>query len=131
MQHPSHTQSGTDHGVLVISQNGSSTKSVTPLPTAYSVVPPATRRTKEFSVPPVQGPVRPSTLLVSTATTEDEYAWLRKVKTAVETSTIDGMISWSAYHTDVHQAVIPPVAINALLPLFLDNAHSVAMIQKQ
>ena len=55
MQHPSHTQSGTDRDVLVISQNGSSTKSVTPLPTAYTVVPPATLRTKEFSVPPVQG----------------------------------------------------------------------------
>ena len=115
--------------MLVISQNGSSTKSVTPLPTAYTVVPPATLRKKEFSVPPVQGPVRPSTLLVSTAATEDEYAWLRKVKTAVETSTIDGMISWSAYHADVHQAIIPPAAINALLPLFLDNAHSVAMIR--
>lgn len=35
----------------------------------------------------------------------------------------------SAYHANIQQAVIPPPAINALLPLFLDNAHSVAMIR--
>ena len=57
------------------------------------------------------------------------YAWLNKVKTAVEKCTMDDMISWSAYHADAHQAVIPPAAINSLLPLFLDNAHSVAMVR--
>ena len=38
-------------------------------------------------------------------------------------------ISWSAYHAHIQQAVIPPAALNALLALFLDNAHSVAMIK--
>ena len=38
-------------------------------------------------------------------------------------------VSWSAYHADIQQTVIPPAAINALLPLFLDNAHSAAMIR--
>jgi hypothetical protein len=42
---------------------------------------------------------------------------------------MDGMILWSAYPADAHQAVIPPAAINSLLPLFLDNAHSVAMVR--
>ena len=37
-------------------------------------------------------------------------------------------LSLSAYHADMQQVIIPPAAINALLPLFLDNAHSVAMI---
>lgn len=129
MQHVSHTNGGADRGVLVISQDVSSTKSMAPLPSAYTDVPPATLRTKELTVPQVHGPVRPPNLLVSTTATEDEYAWLRKVKTAVETSTIDGMIWWSAYHADAQQADIPPAAINALLPLFLDNAHSVAMIR--
>jgi hypothetical protein len=40
----------------------------------------------------------------------------------IEKSTMDGWKSLSAYHTDVQQAAIPPAAINALLPLFLDNA---------
>ena len=38
-------------------------------------------------------------------------------------------ISWSAYHSSMQEAVIPPPAINALLPLFLDSARSVAMIK--
>jgi hypothetical protein len=37
-------------------------------------------------------------------------------------------ISWSAYHAALEESV-KPAAINALLPLFLDNAHSVAMIK--
>ena len=49
--------------------------------------------------------------------------------TAVEQSIMNVWISWSAYHADAHKAVIPPAAINALLPLFLDNAHSAAMIR--
>ena len=129
MQHPSHTHGGADRGVLVIGQGGSSTKSVTPLPSAYTIVPPAALKTKVFSAPAVQGPVRPPNLLTAAAAKEDMYAWLSKVKTAVEKSTMDGWISWSAYHADAHQAVIPPAAITALLPLFLDNAHSVAMIR--
>lgn len=43
---------------------------------------------------------------------------------------MDGWLSWSAYHADMLQtAVISPAAIVALLPLFLDNANSVAMIR--
>jgi hypothetical protein len=38
-------------------------------------------------------------------------------------------VSWSAYHADIQSAVIPSAAINALLPLFLESAHSVAMIK--
>ena len=129
MQHPSHTHGGTDRGILVISQSGSSSKSVTALPSAYTTVPPAALKMKDFCVPTAQGPMRPSNLLATIAAKEDEYAWLSKVKTALEQSTMDGWITWSAYHADMHQAVIPPAAINALLPLFLDNANSVAMIR--
>ena len=120
VQHPSHTHGGTDHGVPVISQGGSSTKSVTPLPSAYTMVQPAAIKTNAAAV---QGPVKPSNLLATKAATEDEYAWLSKVKTALEKSTMDGWISWSAYHADMQQAVIPPAAINALLPLFLDKTQ--------
>ena len=41
----------------------------------------------------------------------------------------DEWVSWSAYHASIQKTEIPPVAINALLPLFLENAHSVAMIK--
>ena len=128
IQHPSHTDGGTDRGVQLIGP-GTSSKSVTPLPSAYTIVPPAAFKTKEFTVPAIQGPARPSNLPAVAAATEVEYLWVRKVKTALKKSTVDGWKSWSAYHADMHQAVIPPPAINALLPLFLDNAPSVAIIQ--
>ena len=41
----------------------------------------------------------------------------------------DEWVSWSAYHANIQTTVIPPAAINALLPLFLENAHSVATIK--
>ncbi len=128
-QHRSHTHGGTERSVPVISQGGSSTKSVTLLPPANTIVPPAAFKTKDFSAPAVQGPVRPSNPLAAASATEDEYAWLSKVKMAVEKSIMDSCISWSAYHADTHRAVIPSAALNALLPLFLENTHSVAMIQ--
>jgi hypothetical protein len=59
VQHPSHTHGGTDRGVQVISQSGPSNKSVTPLPPAYTTVPPAAFKTKDFSVPAIQGPMSP------------------------------------------------------------------------
>ncbi|KAI4830181.1 hypothetical protein KUCAC02_001831 [Chaenocephalus aceratus] len=59
MQHPSHTHGGADRGVLVIGQGGSSTKSVTPLPSAYTIVLPAALKTKVFSAPAVQGAAAP------------------------------------------------------------------------
>ena len=108
---------------------GTSSKSVTSLSSAYTIVPPAAFKTKEFTAPAIQGPVRLFNLPAVAAATEDECLWLRKVKTALEKSTVEGWVSGSAYHADMYQGVIPPPAIDALLPLFLDNAHSVAMIR--
>ncbi len=59
----------------------------------------------------------PSTFLATAAAKNDEYAWLSKVKTDFEQSTMDGWISWSAYYADVFQTVISPAAINPLLPV--------------
>ncbi len=129
VQHPSHTNGGIDRGIPVISQSGSSTKSVTPLPSAYTMVQPAAIAIKDFSAPTLQGPIKLSNFLVTKTAKEDENAWLSKVKTAVEKSTVGGWISWSAYYADMQQAVVPPAAINAPLPLFLDSANSVAMIR--
>ena len=48
---------------------------------------------------------------------------------SAKNSTIDGRYHGLADHADMQQAIIPPAATNALLPLFLDNANSVAMIR--
>ena len=39
------------------------------------------------------------------------------------------LVSWSAWHANIQNIEIPPAAINGLLPLFLDSAHSVAVIK--
>lgn len=131
MQHRSHNNPGVDRGVLVINQSTPSTRSVAHLPASYTTVPPAALKTKQFTAPAVQGPVKLSDLKTATTAADDEYKWLKTVIAALDKEELssDDWISWSAYHANIQQAVIPPPAINALLPLFLDNAHSVAMIR--
>ena len=53
--------------------------------------------------------------------------------TALQKQSVDEWVSWYAYHADVQQAVIPPAAINALLPLFVAMMamirHSMAIVK--
>lgn len=51
--------------------------------------------------------------------------------TAIEKQSLEKKewVSWSAYHAACDNTVIPPVSINAMMPLFLENAHSVAIIK--
>ena len=87
--------------------------------------------TKQFIAPPVKGPARPLDFQMTAKTREEENGWLGTVKAALDDPETNKTIwvSWSAYHADIQQTEIPPTAINALLPLFLDNAHSAAMIR--
>ena len=96
------------------------TKSVSPLPSAYAIVAPVILKTKEFIAPRESGPAITPDLSASTTAVEDDYAWLRKIRRAIERSTVYGMISWLAYHADAHQTEIQPAVI---------NAHSVAIIR--
>lgn len=61
----------------------------------------------------------------------EEIEWMAKVMAAIAKDKLDieEWLSWSAHHASIQQSVIPPSAITALLPLFLDNAHTVAMIK--
>ncbi len=115
--------------MVVIKQSSSSTKSIAPLPTNYTNVPPAVLKTKEFTVPSVQGFVKPADSTTFAHAKKDELGWLNKVMEALPKEHLDKMewVFWSAYHADIQNTVIPAAAINALLPLFLDSAHSVAM----
>ena len=128
MQHPTQTHRGTDRGVPVIGQ-GSSVNSVSSLPLSYTNVPPAVLKPEEFTAPVIQGPVRHRSVLEAEVAAVDKYEWLTKVHKALENSTVGRWISWSVYHADMQQNIIPLPAINVLLPLFLENVHSVAMIQ--
>ena len=77
---------------------------------------PTALRSNDFTAPAVQGHVRPSNLHVAVVATEDEYAWLGKVKTAADKSIMNGWISWSAYYADsacvVRVDLIPSPSFN-------------------
>jgi len=65
------------------------------------------------------------------AVSKEEWNWLNAVMESLRKQHLEktDWISWLAYHSSTLEAAIPPPAINALLPLFLDSAHSVAMIK--
>ena len=131
IQHLTDQSEGHDRGVVVINQSSSSTKTIAPLPTNYTSVPPAALKTKEFTVPSVQGLVKPANFTTFARAKKDELGWLNKAMEVLQKEHLGEMdwVSWSAYHANIQNTVIPPAAINALLPLFLDSAHSVAMIK--
>ncbi|MES9880446.1 MAG: hypothetical protein ABW185_06135, partial [Sedimenticola sp.] len=131
IQHQSHGSAGILRDKLVINQETSSNKSVPPLPASYTSVPPAALKTKEFTAPVVYGPVKPPDLQRVADAKAEERVWLDTVMAALDKAKLEtgDWISWSAYHAHIQQGEIPPAALNALLPLFLDNAHSVAMIK--
>ncbi|XP_041462085.1 uncharacterized protein LOC121413358 [Lytechinus variegatus] len=129
IQHPSHTNEGQQRDVVVIGQNVSPNKSVVPLPSEYTSVTPVAIRKQHFTAPAVEGPAKPPHLLAAEAAVREEYLWLRLVTETLQKKSINDWVSWSAYHADMQQAVMPPAAIISLLPLFVDSAHSVAMIR--
>ena len=130
MQHRSHEFEGNNRGVLIIDQTTSG-KAIAPLPQKYTSVLPAAFKTKEFKVPIINNPVRPSNFPAVSKAKKEEWKWLEAVMATLKKQHLEktDWISWSAYHSSMQEAVIPPPAINALLPLFLDSAHSVAMIK--
>ena len=77
----------------------------------------------------LQGPLY--TFQISKEAKVEEMRWLQTLMTALPKQQLDDTdwISWSAYHASVQEAIIPPSAINTLLPLFVDSAHSIAMIK--
>lgn len=75
--------------------------------------------------------MRPPNLQTVVRAAEAESDWLNTVMAALKKQQLDRMdlVSWAADHADIQKAVIPPAVINALLPLFLDSAHSVVIIR--
>ena len=73
----------------------------------------------------------PANLVTASSAVTEEYDWLNAVVNALKKGNLtkDEWVSWSEYHASVEITEIPLEAINALLPLFLENAYSVAMIK--
>ena len=131
MQHQSQSFHGYDRDWDIIDSLRSYTRSVSFLPSAYTSIPPAVIKTKQFTAPRFQGLVTPANLVTASSAVAKEYDWLNAVVNALKKGNLakDEWVSWSAYHASIQRTEIPPAAVNALLPLFLENAHSVAMIK--
>lgn len=109
IQHLPHECAGSDRGVLVMNQSTLSTRSIIPLPQAYTSVPPVALMTEQFTAPPVNGPVRPLDFQMATKTRDEEFEWLRAVMAALEEQETNkaSWVSWSTYHAGIQQTVIP------------------------
>ena len=113
-------------------------KKVTKLPESYTLVPGVTVTMSEVPFPEVCGLQKPGCSLMSKAVAQ-ENDWcdhLSKIISEGNYGTACGRaelhVSWAAYHSRRReQAVTPvhgPAAVTALLPLFLDDLKSQAMI---
>lgn len=104
-------------------------KSVKPLPAEYTYMPTAALRTPEPQVPELVGPCVPNVLAVK-ETLQHEYSPLDHLRELVGKPALDkeDYISWTAYSASHQPWFTDPLTNIALLPLFLENAHTVAMI---
>ena len=60
---------------------------------------------------------------------KSEYQWLNKVQELLEKDKLEDYISWSTHFSSLQSQAPRSQAIYALLPLFDENAHTMAMIQ--
>ena len=105
-----------------------SSKMIGRLPHYYTDVPRVSTNMKNISVP--------ATTVVSLARynfnkqTEEEYTWLEHTRRVIEDNTgTDENISWSAFHASRQPQLARTISPTALLPLFFDSTHTVAMIR--
>ena len=84
---------------------------------------------KEYIVPPLSGPARPNTPSLDTHLSE-EYQWLKQVKALMQQHSIEqgDDMSWAAFYATKQQSFIDDTTTIALMPLFLENAHTAAMM---
>jgi hypothetical protein len=100
---------------------------IKPLPDIYVNVPPATF--------PKKHPLSPKTDDLNYCTQrqidieDGQHDWPLKLHSILNDPSIEAEnVSWSAPFASL-QKCVPPPAITALLPLFRDNAHSLAMVK--
>ncbi|CAG2252228.1 unnamed protein product [Mytilus edulis] len=104
-------------------------KRVSLLPESYSNLPPAVLRFNEPDIPLVEGELSID-MFSFPAALKGEFKWLKHVaENSSVRATVGTNISWSAYHAaDLPEGNKLP-AVSALLPLFHEQAKSVAMIR--
>ena len=131
LQHPTTTTTdeGVHSGTIIMGSNAGS-KTVGHLPHFYTDVPPITSSVKQTAVP--------ATSVISLKRnnykkhSEGEYRWLENTRRILERKTelrSKENISWAAYHAENQESCDRIITPTALLPLFQESAHTVAMVR--
>ncbi|KAJ7391217.1 hypothetical protein OS493_019348 [Desmophyllum pertusum] len=128
VQHPTTSNKGIDRDIPVLNETVESQRKIAQLPEIYTSVQPAFLQVKDPFVPPVVGQLKPS--LATPESIEKEYEWLNHLRELFDRETLrkDDYLSWAGFHASRQPPSTHTTAIIALLPMFLENAHSVAMI---
>lgn len=131
IQHPSYTGEGVNRSIVVAGESGDArSKTVAPLPHYYTDVPPVTSSIKGSPVPAAR--VESLARGNFQQQTDEEYQWLGNVKQVLEdnTGTVDNEnTSWAAFHASRQPPNAGFICPTSLLPLFMESAHTVAMIR--
>ena len=132
VQHPTSRVHGVDRRINTIQPIPSASKAsrkVAQLPAHFLEVPPAVLRESEPYAPQTGGRIK-SHAFVSGHGNERERDWLENIKELLckEELTKDDAVSWAAYRASQVSVSSHEPAVISLLPLFVENAHSTAMI---
>ena len=130
VQFPTSDNPGMDRNIKIIDPDIPKMKDIMQLPDSYTEIVPFALYDDGVKVPLVNRPVVPGADSM-VASREKEEQWLKKVEDLYkknELSNNDNM-SWAAYHASQQADYDREVSRLALLPLFKEEAHSVAMIK--
>ena len=133
VQHPTATIKGTERGTNVIDGTVQEVKAISELPIAFCNVPPAVLLVNDPIVPePPSGYIglEHGTVTPVDVPEEEEFRWLRNAKELASKATLEkgDFISWAAFHASRQPTTAYVPAVISLLPMFYENAHSIAMI---
>lgn len=132
-QHVTINEPGISRERTPLTKSAAGTKKVIVLPESYTQVPPASLPKKNIPVPNTLQQQTEDGDNIDTAFAE-EFNWLQNVNSLIQAESLENetRFSWAAYHCAeglTQKAIAASSAVSALLPLFPDEAKSVAMIK--
>ena len=128
VQHATTSSEGSDCGIPVIEATTESQRKIAQLPEAYTNVQSTFLQVKDPIVPPEVGNLKPSS--GTPQGIDKEYEWLDHLRELFGKKTLgkEDCLSWAGFHASRKPPSAHTTAIISLLPMFAENAHSVAMI---
>ena len=130
MQHPTNSDEGVNISGSVVAGGTSNSKTVGHLPRYYTDVQLITTSVKHSPVPSAN--VASLKRNDYKKCSEAEYRWLENTRKILDEGTeVHGLedISWAAFHASNQDSLGLVITPTALLPLFQESAHTVAMIR--